>query len=110
MFIKQEKSKRKDISFYRNNSHWLYRFILIVILLFLINVGNFIALFDNLRNPVLRKPNQADLEINIQEDTAYLEGILNNIFPSGTKQFSNEEKMIPLVSFVAVNLKNINNL
>ena len=75
--LKSMPEKLKAINF------WFYRVVLILILIFIANLGGIIAWTDSLRNPPLREPNEGDLEINPQEDISYLKETLTQIFPEG---------------------------
>lgn len=89
---------------------WFYRIILILILIFVANLGGIIALIDGWRNPPQREPNAQDLEINPREDIAFLNQTLEGIFPEGIENLSTEDKVIDILRFVVIDLKNINNL
>src|SRR3990167_5454314 len=102
--LKSMPEKLKAINF------WFYRVVLILILIFIANLGGIIAWTDSLRNPPLREPNEGDLEINPQEDISYLKETLTQIFPEGIDNLTAEEKSIDVLRFVVIDLKNTNNL
>lgn len=102
--LKSMRRKFKDLK------TWFYRIILILILIFVANLGGIIALIDGWRNPPQREPNAQDLEINPREDLAFLNQTLERVFPEGTENLSAEEKTIEVLRFVVIDLKNINNL
>ena len=91
-------------------SVWFYRAILILILIFIVNIGGIIIFVDTLFNPPLRQPNAHDLDINADENIPFLEENLNKIFPQDIENLSDEDKAIDILRFVVINIKNINNL
>ena len=101
-------SKQNSIWF--KYSVWFYRSILLLILIFILNIGEIIIFFDTLYNPPGRVPNDRDLRISSKEDRPFLEATLHKIFPAGTDNLSKEDQAIGVLRFVAIEIKNINNL
>ncbi len=102
--------RRKKNHFWLEYSVWFYRAILILILLFIINIGTLIIFVDTMFNPPLRMPNKSDLYINPREDMLVFKETLSRIFPEGTDNLSVEDQAIDVLRFVVIDIENTNNL
>ncbi len=100
----------KKNHFWLKYSVWFYRVILILILLFIINIGTLIIFIDTIINPPLRVPNKSDLYINPQEDMLVLNETISRIFPEGTENLLVEDQTIDVLRFVVIEIENTNNL
>ncbi len=100
----------KQNSIWLRYSVWFYRAILLLVLIFILNIGEIIIFFDTLSNPPQRVPNDRDLRISSKEDMPFLEATLDKIFPAGTDNLSKEDQTIGVLNFVAIEIKDINNL